>query len=935
MLKSVVDFTDPSSPVEIWEWSKVVYQAAQLTGEEIRGLAPQPLVEASVAMAMAELGGNSPYARSRDFTGAHRSVLKALQLLHQWGWTGERLNEIAESCDPWLKEKLVSLAHIDISRRKRLARLGRQSHTEQMAICLETVPELDGFQDRLLIFAGDEVTPLQDEWIRWLASFGVKITVVIDDHPYAREMFSRALEWAKTLPVEAVGTPHLLAGRLFATSEVQDLPAIEALIEVSAEPLAEAEWALRRAAALLEEGRSVAIVARQMDLYAPLLECAGKRLGVPLRVNRTAPLLTNSFARLTLMALRFCSGNDVRLLGSLVTSSYLMLEGATQSELRKVLFECYAQRDGQWKALQDWATENAERVPWLLVLLDWRNRALERGHTLRTWFHHISELLRADDRLPWSLSVTKGDPQLNKRDLYAKNRMEQCLANEISVALTEEMQDISFSKFVDWCEQIWQAAEVVVPSAEVGIPVISNSEMFLGSDVVFVLGMLEGSFPRRRREDSTLFDEDLKALSALQPKLPSMPDSHDHAHGERQEFYRLCARASRQIVFSYPSANDDSDSIPAFYLEAVKEILEPLGLVKTVTHLRTEWTPAAEEAQLEPDKKLAEVISTASAKRLKFQLESPTARALMEQVPAQGYSPDELADAIECPFQFLSRHQLKLRPRRSTVRWGLLRSIPGDVGLTAIRSLDDARQAMLLQLQAKLSELYSELPTWEERFLSQGGERLIDRWIHREQVRRELWETSLGTTVLRNVGFGQQNTREKLKGVPIRGRFGAVYELETYRVGQLNEGPQPTTESLKHGLTDHDHLWLGLYIGALSTDLRDVALDIEGTGSRRTVLLMPARTQTEESWNFTPPQKTDEGLCVMQLAGHDLLCGTSTQFKARTVELLEKAKLTIEAANPAPKPGSHCARCHYGELCRKSTEFIEEEPLFEETSDGS
>lgn len=935
MLGSLAEAVGHTSPLEVWEWSKLVYSVAQLSGEEVRGLAPQTLVEAAVAMGFSELGGESPFVRSKSFAGAHRSVLRALQLLNQWGWTAERLREVADRSDAWLRDKLLSLASIGESRAKRLLRLGRQTHTEQMMLCLDVVPELDGFVERLLIFAGDDVTPLQDKWIRWLASHGVAITIVIDDHPFARDLFHRSLDWSKSLPVEAIGTPHLLAGNLFATTQTEDLPLIEATIEISAEPLAEAEWAIRRAQAVVENGQSATIVTRQLGLYAPLLECASERLGIQLRMMRTAPLLTNSFARLTLQALRFCSGKDVRLLSSVLTSSYLMLEGSAQAELRRVLFDAYAQRDHQWVALQLWATENAERFPWLVVLLEWRTRTLERGHTIRTWFGLVSELLRADDRFPWSISVSEGDANLRRRDTYAKNRMEQCLANEISVALTEDMQDISFTRFVDWCEQIWNAAEVLVPPADFGIPVVSNSESFLGSDVVLVLGMLEGSFPRRRSEDSTLFDEDLRKLSELQPELPAMPNSHDKAHGERQEFYRLCAQASRQIIFSYPSANEDSDSIPAFYLEAVKEVLEPRGLLKQVTHLRTEWTPPLDEAILDADRNLAVAAVEAKPQILDNRLESEAARELMERVPADGYSPDELADAIECPFHFLSRHQLKLRPKRTTVRWGLLRSIPADVALTTITDLDRARNLMQLQLQAKLSDFYSELPPWEAKFLAQGGTRLIERWLRREQVRRELWADSLGPEILKGVRFGQEHTRSQLKGVPMRGRFGAIYDLGSYRVGQLNEGPQPNAESLKHGLNDHDHLWVGLHVAALSSELRDVALDIEGTGARRTLLLMPARTQTEDNWNYTPSQNTSEGLYVLQLSGTDLLNGTSAQFKTKTIELLEKAKQTIQEAKPVPRPGTHCGRCHYGELCRKSTEFVEEATLFEEDSSGN
>src|SRR4029077_13319746 len=135
---------------------------------------------------------------------------------------------------------------------------------------------------------------------------------------------------------------------------------LKCTIVSAADPLAEAEWALRGCLALHERGvpyEKIALYVRDADSYAPLIESSAKRLGLPVRMWRRAPLLTNSFARLTQAALEFCASRDVRSLMSLARTTYLGLNYESRKELQAALRIAYSARSDQWRNLRIWADD--------------------------------------------------------------------------------------------------------------------------------------------------------------------------------------------------------------------------------------------------------------------------------------------------------------------------------------------------------------------------------------------------------------------------------------------------------------------------------------------------------------------------------------------------------------------------------------------------
>src|SRR5205823_6657972 len=114
-------------------------------------------------------------------------------------------------------------------------------------------------------------------------------------------------------------------------------------------------------------------------------ETAAKRLRVPVRMWRRTPLLTNSFARLTLAALEFCASRDVRSLMPLARTTYINLDFKHREELQAAVRIAHSRRGEQWQSLREWVAEFKNDFLWLSDLLDWRDDAALGSLTLEAW----------------------------------------------------------------------------------------------------------------------------------------------------------------------------------------------------------------------------------------------------------------------------------------------------------------------------------------------------------------------------------------------------------------------------------------------------------------------------------------------------------------------------------------------------------------------
>jgi len=901
------------SPIEVASFAEVVRSYLVMCGEEVFPLVQSGHKVAAIAHACSLVDEESPFNRSKVFAGTHEAIAQTLDELHLWGFAAEVLQEVAPLASSNLAAKLSDLARIDLTVNDVLDRLGRQQHSYQIRTCLGATLELEEEMSRLLVFAGADDSPIRIEWLKWLADQGVEVTIVLDRHATDAAIFSganRVLERLGTT-VRSLGPMNQVLRNLFSLDFEEDADKVQVKITSASDPLAEVEWALRGCLASGNLERT-GIYVRNLESYAALIESAAHRLNVPIRMARRAPLLTNSFARLTLSALEFCASNDVRTLTSILKSSYLRLPGLERNELESRLHECYRQRFNQWQELERWTVEHSERFEWLLALLEWRRKAIDGSKGLAEWYGMLQELNR-DQRLPWARLENKGGA-MDERDRRALNQLERLLANHASVDAVTVASQMDLVRFVSHCRKKWEEGDVSIPTGEGGVRIVSDPTAFGDLDNLHVLGMLEGVFPRRRSEDPILSDFEREELSNLCPTLVPLLDSHAKAKAERDEFYRVCAAGTKSIVFSYPQADDQRDNIPAFYLT---EIARAAGEdhVQRHDYPRMALAPSAQECVALADVKLRCAMEGPREMPLVIELTSEASRDAIRCSPNDEFRPDELRDVLRCPFQYLTRHRLHLQVKRRTERWGSLRKLPQVAQLLDKDNLDVAERALQLALEAELDRLYADVPDWEMQLLKTGGERLIGDWLKRESISREKWTKEPGS-IKTNVSFGTHGVAKQMpKGVTLAGSIPGISRLDRYNVAHLYGSAISKPEEM----TDTDALYYGLHLLAIHAPGREGAIEIDTMSGKRTLLVLG------RNGSHGLASSVQDGLQVIDLVLKDDVVDGKRDFFKRVKEAMAEAMERIFQVRVEPIKGDHCDWCDYGELCRRSREYGEDD----------
>ena len=741
--------------------------------------------------------------------------------------------------------------------------------------------------------------------MRWAAESGWNLTVVVERHATDGVLFRAAREAEEILGVEAqdVGSGHRLLNDLFARGE-HGGPGLALEIRSAPDPLAECEWALR---GCLEAGPDrCGLYVRDLPAYAPLLAAVSRRLGVPVCAPQRVPLLTNAFARLTLAVVEAVAGHDVRALRPVLSSSYLALNGRERRGVETGLRDAYRKGFRQWESLGAWAA--TQGLPWLIRILEWREAARSAGDDLGGWLDRLRSLVH---ELPWHGAYGGAAYDAN-RDVRAFSAMQTALANEASVERALGTTALDLAAFARRCRALWDSSDVSVPTPEVGVPVATHAAALTGVHTLFVLGMLEGSFPRRASQDPILGDDERRAISRLRIGEPPLPLSDDRAAEERDEFYRVCAAATHRLVLSYPLADDARDNVPAFYLEAAS--LAAGGATRRDLS-RDLVAPLEEDCVAPADSAMRTALDAPREKPAASTLADEAARALVG-TPAGERTASELRDALRCPFLYASRHRLSLRPNRRENRWYRLSSLPQAASLAAQPDPDAAKAALDEALESRLDLLAAEVPDWEVPLLRAGGKRLIADWLRREFAARKLWPMDEGSLRL-DVPFGEEGVRSTMpSGVILSGVAPAVSRFGATKTMHLYGGPLPPAKDL----SEADRLYFGLHLLALFEPGCSVQLEVESTGGRRTRLRVDR--------GGTVARRTGEGLDMEWLVEEDDREIARRIFFDGVKASLRLALRTVESGDMRPSPGDACDSCGFGELCRRSRLFGEEDSPF-------
>ena len=902
--------------VELLEFGRMVAKFARLADADPRPLAGGAHLMGSIAEACESLDSDSPFYGSRRFGGLHRRLAETIKELASWGFESESLAIAGSECSTDLEAKLKSLAWIWEKAEHRLAQFGCELSHRHIGHCLASEPDADVAFPRCLVFLDGEFAPKHADWLRWAATTGAEITVVVEGSPSAADLFETSRLVEQTLgPAQQVGESSPFVRSLFAGTVAAE-PGISVGKFVAADPLAEVEWALRQAMELAggRDYHRIGVFARSMEDYGPLIEAAALRLEVPVRISRRAGLKTNGFLKALFGLVGALGSEDVRNLARACQSSYFQFPSGLRREFEGELVQAFREGSPAWQRIGDWSKSQAEAVPWLAEVLKWRAESL-RATTLRVWRDRMSEL---GNLFP---AISQGVFQ--ERDIRAKNSFERALGVRASFLETKEL---SLADLAGEVASVLEENDYTLPSAPYGIQVSDSPKGFSAVDHLFVLGMLEGVFPRRRSESPILTDADRKEIAEHRALMFPMEDSFLKARRERDAFVALCSVPSSGLTFSYPETTDDRDNIPAFYMEEAKRAVG--GELRQNTYPRAWVAPPVDKCRADSDKGLRAALDAGpTGQPVENEISDSVREAVVGRVP-DALSPRQLRSAFECPFRHFAQELLRLYPDRDSRRWYQLRKLPQESQLMRQPTREQAEAALQNLLETQLEEMRPHTSEADWLLMRQGGERLIRDWVAREFRARELWEKDPGSEQA-GVAFGSPTLRDELpRSAKVTGTVAGTSRMGPYKVVHMVESNTPSYErGAAFGLKDRDMLYYGLHLMAGFEKGSNMALEVESMSGGRKLLLLP---RAEEPALIGDRER---GLEVFDLAGSGDPNATNVAFFERVKELLGQAAKAIRGVDVHSSPGEACAFCDHGELCRQSAEFGEAESPFGESDE--
>lgn len=877
--------------------------------EEPAPLVMSPAQQLAVMEELApERPPDDPLAASLKHPGTQRLTVERLSELRSWGLDSAQLREAADQCQEPFAAKLRSLADLDQSLRLTGEEFGREFSAERLRRAVEGSLKQCPIR-HIVCLAGAVEDPSREQVLAWAAEQGVRVDIIADWRSDGRLYeTTRRLSERLGVPVAAFEDAGRWSDALFTDQVAVEHPGLKFV--ASPDSLAEVEdairFCLRRQSEHGELPEEQLLFARRAEEYAPLVKAAARRLGVGVHVGQSEPLLTNRFARCVLDVLLALSGDDVRRLLRPASTTYFGLGTKERESLWHALSESCRHAD-QWEKLADWSRES--EVAWLTHLLEWRADARQERRPLGDWINRL-RLFVAETRM---IECAMDDAETATRDQYAGTAMQSSLADRL-IAPSEPLGLAAFAKL---CERVWTDATVYVSTDPNGIRFRSSTAALGDYKTVCLLGMLEGSLPRRRREDPLLNDAERRALRGATDGKVDLPDSHLMAAEERAEFHRLCTAASRSLRLSFPASDEDRDTIPAFYMN---ELCRAVGQEFEPEQPRVrELAPAKEDCLTPSDLALRKALDGPRQHAKRIRLHSEEIRDSLRPDFDGDVTPDELQDAAACPLRATMIHRLHMRtPRQSSVM-GRLRDPVSQAGLTMSPTQDLAEAELLEAMASEIERRYPELNPWEARMLKTASERVAREMSQQEMRARDLWEREAdGAQVLELGKDGFPNAFPIGNGekIIISGKAIWMVAAGLPRVLLYRTSDPQWRASDQEGAELPD--------GLLSAAL--YALALCGKFTRGPVGIEIA-TLSGERRLYTVSSL--ERLRVLADVSHGIerreISASRKEFADLVKAELRKAAQRLKAMTALPISGPQCARCGYGEICRASQEFGEQE----------
>lgn len=448
-----------------------------------------------------------------------------------------------------------------------------------------------------------------------------------------------------------------------------------------------------------EEGyrwRELAVTARSMEAYGPLISIIFPRYGVPVFLARMDDVLQKPILALVTAALDIAAGEyryeDVfRYLKTGLTG--VSLEDVDRLENYALTWDLKGRawtQKGDWDRHPggyglEWSPAQREAVAELDALRRRIVEPLERmrlckertGAGLALALYGFLEDIALADRLTQRAGELRG---AGEEQLAAE--YEQLW--QILCAALEQCADLLGEEPMEW-EEFSRLFSLALSQYQVGAIPVSLDRVTAGEmprlahkhcKVLYILGADDAQIPAAAPSPGLLGDEDRALLAGL--GLETAPRLTDKLWREMTILYETCALPSERLIVSYPAAGAGGEERrPSLLVKRLRELfpeLVPLDEGKAGTGFRL-WAPrpALEEAgrdgtaaralrELPKYAPLVERMGRAGAME-RGSLTRPAVEALYgKRVPMSASRMDLYKS---CHFSYFMRYGLKARPRKS------------------------------------------------------------------------------------------------------------------------------------------------------------------------------------------------------------------------------------------------------------------------------
>ncbi|HWP31125.1 MAG TPA: hypothetical protein VNK96_05310 [Fimbriimonadales bacterium] len=906
--------------IEVLPLSELTRMFANLTDLPTYPLASADHQKVFAALASQELPPESSLYSAADLPGFHEALSKTMREIRRHRIPIEVLENMGGRA-----RDIAYLIRVfeEVLTRNRMTTL-----TQRIEKIIEK-PPCRPRELKKIFWTGESTwVPLHIEWLRWMQKAGIDIAMLLERHPTEPNFYCAHVPLESSFisaQSEVLQQDFTQAACCFGFlhSKAREIPI---KIFDCADDVLECEWALRESLSLPFRLDNTTLYCTQPDKYAPLLYAASTRFGIRLDFHRRTPLLSNSFARFCLHALKALIHPSVDMISSLAGNSYSRIPPSEREAISVSIRSC-ERKENPWEELANLAQEGT--IPaYFARLTAWRENAIFQPRTLSEWLRALNQLI---SQMPWLDESVGNSSRTAERDTAAQVAMMRSL--ELSFLQCDINRRYTFEDFVHHAESVWRSEEYF-ERQKGDLKVVNNAYEIGNAEHLIVVGLVEGALPSRRTEDPLLLDEERRRINELNPAY-RLPVSFEIAQEERREFHRLLCSANSLLVSWSRERGGQAEVVSSFLndlklVAPIQEMQMPyqqrFPVPASTTHpidvlpgLAWHADSIDEQTHLEfieklddDTKKLLSRIEVAVENSEIDKISNEEVLRKLSRLP-QPLRFSHLRYLKRCPFQYLTMAIMDLRKKRYFTMWEHIRSILRNTDMLTVRSQGELKERLREGLRKKLDELQGEISREELDLFEISAERILDSFAKREFSTRELWQLR---PYQQNVSLSEAGLRNTInhngKKVEITEQLDLIYRTE-------------------------DKAWVALRYGFVDFDI-----GLEGSGDELSATLLESgilfslknKDDSEKYVSIVEDPIKEERVAVGRSVTHGACqwphnkkAGLTFKDSPHPLINLRKsaAKELIELLNLAisselqPKPGYHCEHCGFASLCRRAT----------------